>query len=49
MLTRTTRAVRLTDKGEQFVASARRLLQEHALAEREITGAADLPTGVLTL
>ncbi len=49
LLTRTTRAVRLTDKGEQFVASARRLLQEHALAEREITGAADLPTGVLTL
>ena len=34
LLTRTTRAVRLTDKGEQLVASARRLLQEHALAER---------------
>ena len=49
LLTRTTRAVRLTDKGEQFVAPARRLLQEHALAEQEITGAADLPIGVLAM
>jgi len=49
MFTRTTRAVRLTDKGEEFVGTARRLLQDFAAAEQEVTGESDAPAGVLTL
>ncbi len=49
LFARTTRAVRLTDKGEQFVGTARRLLQDFEAAQQEITGESGAPAGLLTI
>jgi DNA-binding transcriptional LysR family regulator len=46
---RTTRIVRLTDVGQRFLADTKRILQELALAERNVTGAHAAPRGNLTL
>jgi len=49
LLTRTTRALRLTEAGARFVASASRLLVETAAAEQDAAGEAGEPTGHLVL
>ncbi|MEP4380153.1 MAG: LysR family transcriptional regulator [Alphaproteobacteria bacterium] len=49
LLTRTTRALRLTEAGERFVEHARRLLGEIEQAELDTLGEAGTPSGHLTL
>lgn len=49
LLTRTTRALRLTEAGARFVSSASRLLAETAAAEQDAVGEAGEPTGHLVL
>lgn len=49
LLTRTTRSLSLTESGQRFLQTARRLLAELDHAEREITGAAATPTGHLAI
>lgn len=49
LLTRTTRALRLTEAGEGFVANATRLLAEIAAAEQAAAGEAGTPTGHLVV
>lgn len=49
LLIRTTRALRLTEAGEGFVANARRLLAEIDAAEQEAVGETGTPTGHLSL
>ncbi len=49
LLSRTTRSLSLTEPGQRFLETARRLLAELDHAEREITGAAATPSGHLTI
>tara|TARA_R110002110_G_scaffold415612_7_gene652336 strand:+ start:142707 stop:143615 length:909 start_codon:yes stop_codon:yes gene_type:complete len=49
LLTRTTRALRLTDAGDRFVEHARRLLDDIDDAERDALGESGEPSGHLTL
>jgi len=49
LLTRTTRAVRLTDVGEGYFATCRRLLDELGEAERSVNGEFSAPRGTLVI
>lgn len=49
LLTRTTRALRLTEAGERFVEHARRLLDDVEQAEHDTLGETSAPAGHLTL
>ena len=49
LLNRTTRSLSLTEAGQGFVVSARRLLAEMAHAEQDVIGRATSPSGALTV
>ncbi|MDX2289121.1 MAG: LysR family transcriptional regulator [Hyphomicrobiaceae bacterium] len=49
LLSRTTRSLSLTETGQRFLETARRVLAELDHAEREITGEATTPSGHLTM
>ncbi len=49
LLTRTTRAMRLTEAGELYVISCRRIMAELEDAETQVAGGRETPHGVLTL
>lgn len=49
LILRTTRSLRLTDAGEQFLADTRRVLAELDAAEAAVTGARAQPQGLLSI
>lgn len=49
LLTRTTRRVRLTDMGRDFVEDVREILAQLRLAEDAVSGSAQKPTGLLRI
>ena len=49
LLVRTTRRVRLTDVGRDFVEDVREILAQLRLAENAVTGAVQTPTGLLRI